>query len=263
MECPYCKNIFTNKHNLKAHQTRVKYCLKIQEKYNTNVSKISFKLCVDCDKKFSVNNYNKHIITCKNKLQNMNNELKQQVTELQKEVEFYKTQYIDQKNCIQDIAKQPRIINTSNNTSNTTNTVNILNNITPINLDKIKAKEKIELLWNREDFNGGQKAAANFVVNNLLKDDHGELMYRCTDPSRHVFKYKNVDGHITKDVKAKKLTSLIGKHIQTKNQEIVDDIKNNMNSDTIQEMTSDNIKEINTMNIDNYNFREELSSLTS
>jgi hypothetical protein len=176
------------------------------------------------------------------------------------QLEIYKEQYIDQKNCIQDIAKQPKINTTSNNTSNT---INILNNITPIDLDKIKAKEIIDLLWNKEDFYGGQKAAANFVVNNLLKDANGELMYRCTDPSRHVFKYKNVDGYLKKDVKAKKLTTLIGKHIKTKNKEIVEDIKKNLNSDTIQELSSDNIKEINTINMDNYNFREELSTLTS
>ena len=48
MECQFCKKTFSDKSNLKKHQTNAKYCLKIQgkeieEKY----------VCKYCGKKFT------------------------------------------------------------------------------------------------------------------------------------------------------------------------------------------------------------------
>ena len=42
-----------------------------------------------------------------------------------------------------------------------------------------------------------------------MKDKNGDLMYVCTDPSRQIFKYKDISGELKKDVEAKKLTNYI------------------------------------------------------
>ena len=65
-----------------------------------------------------------------------------------------------------------------------------------------------------EDYNNiyalnGQKGVARFLVDKFLTDENGNLKYVCTDPSRHIFKFKNDKGEIKKDVEAKKLTNYI------------------------------------------------------
>ena len=55
----------------------------------------------------------------------------------------------------------------------------------------------------------GQKGVANFIREYMLLDDNGIPKYICTDPSRQVFKYKDTNGEIKKDVEAKKLTRLL------------------------------------------------------
>ena len=72
MECKFCKNIFSNKYTLNIHQKKVKYCLKIQQVY---ISKTEYKLCIDCNKTTSIDNYERHIKTCKKRQQNIIKEL--------------------------------------------------------------------------------------------------------------------------------------------------------------------------------------------
>jgi len=55
----------------------------------------------------------------------------------------------------------------------------------------------------------GQKGVAKFAYDTMLKDEEGKLKYICTDPSRQIFQYKNEEGEIQKDVKAKKLTKAL------------------------------------------------------
>ena len=69
-------------------------------------------------------------------------------------------------------------------------------------------------IFHIHDFNinyaiNGQKGIARFIKDKFLKDDNGNLLYICTDPSRQIFKYKDSSGEIKKDVEAKKLTEYI------------------------------------------------------
>ena len=75
--------------------------------------------------------------------------------------------------------------------------------------DKNKIKEIIENNYNMDYMLDGQKGFAKFAVENLLKDEDGNLKYVCTDPSRQIFKYKDTLGDIQRDVEAKKLTNYL------------------------------------------------------
>ena len=93
----------------------------------------------------------------------------------------------------------------SNTTTN--NNLNIMSSIDFNDLENIKYL--IENKLNANHVVDGQKGIAQFLVDSFLKDEEGNLLYKCTDPSRSIFKYKNSEGEINKDIEAKKLISLI------------------------------------------------------
>ena len=60
MECEFCKNKFSNKQNLNAHQVKAKYCLKIQNKKPDKEF-----ICNNCNKSFlSSTTLRRHIKSC-------------------------------------------------------------------------------------------------------------------------------------------------------------------------------------------------------
>ena len=233
MECQFCKNSLNNKYSLSYHQKTNKKCLSIQEKENNDdVVEVKLNSCKFCNKVFSVQNLKTHLLTCKRKKQFESEEelkkenekkivelkkeyekkLKKQkreyekllqikdieICKLQKELEVKDEIYDDEHKTIKTIALQPR-----NNTNNNNNT-NIIGNL---NLDDTeKIKNVIETNFTADDILDGQKGLANFAVRNILKDEHGNLLYACTDSSRKMFKFRNLDGQIIKDVNTQKLT---------------------------------------------------------
>ena len=62
MECQFCKQILSSKSALNTHQTKTKYCLKIQGKIDVKGTFV----CKLCNKNFLNNNrYKYHINICK------------------------------------------------------------------------------------------------------------------------------------------------------------------------------------------------------
>jgi hypothetical protein len=94
MDCEYCKNTFKTASNLKLHQNKVKYCLKIQGK-----DSIQTKVCILCNKKFS----RKHHLDSHNEdevaIYNRNKKIEEENKEL-------KLQNLYQQDIIQDLKKQ-------------------------------------------------------------------------------------------------------------------------------------------------------------
>ena len=83
MECQYCKKTFSTKPNLKTHQTKAKYCLKIQGEISKQIYK-----CKYCYKTFNrKDNYCVHLTTHEN-----NEELMNYHQELEKFREIIRTQ---------------------------------------------------------------------------------------------------------------------------------------------------------------------------
>ena len=64
-ECEFCKNTFSSKYNLKSHQAKTKYCLKLQTKQP--VATVTYT-CKYCDKSFNLKHgLNYHLNICKKK----------------------------------------------------------------------------------------------------------------------------------------------------------------------------------------------------
>ena len=300
MECLFCKKNLSSKYNLSYHQKTNKKCLSIQEVENNNIIEVKLSTCDFCNKSFTSQNLKVHLSICKIKTEHDNkkkleeenekkivelkkenekkiDELKKEyekklkkqkkllqikdieICKLQKELEVKDEIYDDEHKTIKTIALQPR-----NNTNNNNNT-NIIGNL---NLDDTeKIKNVIETNFTSDDILDGQKGLANFAVRNILKDEHGNLLYACTDSSRKMFKFRNLDGQIIKDVNTQKLTDAF----------VLSDIKGITNSKTQQfwtneDGTQDNNKyqaisvpaaEIMNLKYNNGTFRDHMVNLTT
>ena len=113
---------------------------------------------------------------------------------LKKELEIKDAIYKDEHKIIETIALQPR----------KTNNTNIIGNLNLNDTDKIKGI--IERKFTTDDILDGQKGLANFAVKNILKDENENLLYVCADSARKMFKFKDTNGSIVKDVNTQKLT---------------------------------------------------------
>ena len=94
-------------------------------------------------------------------------------------------------------------------------------NLTPFNMDDKCIKDTIQEKYDLDFFWRGQRGVAEFAKENLLKDKDGNLMYRCCDPARSIFKYKDETGEMRKDVKASRLTKTITPNILSKAHSLV------------------------------------------
>jgi len=267
--CDFCNKSFTSQ-NLKVHLSICKLKIKHDNKKNLekeNEKKIE-ELKKENEKKINEikkenekkideikKDYEKKLKKQKKLLQLKNIE----ICKLQKELEVKDEIYDDEHKTIKTIALQPRT-NTNNN-----NNTNIIGNL---NLDDTeRIKNAIETNFTADDILDGQKGLANFAVRNILKDEHGNLLYACTDSSRKMFKFRNLDGHIIKDVNTQKLTDAF----------VLCDIKGITNSKTQQfwtneDGTQDNNKyqaisvpaaEIMNLKYNNGTFRDHMVNLTT
>ena len=278
MECNFCNKMFSSRSSLNAHQKTTKYCLKLQGKIEKN----NFK-CEFCNKSFTTKQYlsihgelcNKEIRQIikekekefeeKLKVKEIEHELKQKVKEIEHELKQknaeLKGQLISLKEdheTLKEIAKQPK-------NSTTNNTLNITSSIDFDNIEKIK-----DVI--RNDFNinyaiNGQKGIARFVKDKLLKDENGNLLYICTDPSRQIFKYKDNKGEIRKDVEAKKLTEyIVDGGIKKKTVDVANEWYTEESGNIDMErfdMMMDPQQSILNLKDDNNSFKKELASITT
>lgn len=210
IRCEHCKTEFKTIGSLKKHTINAKYCLKIQGKIDSKTH-----LCEICSKNFeSEHLLLKHLEICK--LVKIIDELKKELFEKdniikEKDLEILKISgenkiligknevYQTDQQCLHKIAQQTKTSNINNITNNlaiydaeliSNNFRNAINNMTP------------------QDIYGGQSAVAKIIAPCLTNED-GMKMIACTDKSRGVFITKDIDGNISKDLKAKKLVDTI------------------------------------------------------
>jgi hypothetical protein len=160
-----------------------------------------------------------------------------------------------------DIAKQPRISNTNNNNK----ILSIQTHLDFNNTDQVK--QLIEKKYDKKYLFQGQKGVAQFAVDYILKDDTGQLKYICTDPSRQIFKYKDPEGYIKKDIEAKKLTGfLVDSGIKEKTHNSAIEFWTDENGDVNGEKCSsflETAQSIKNNNNDNSVFKKELINIIS
>ena len=299
MNCQYCNKIYSSKSSLNNHQKTAKFCIKLQ---NTNTNTIFD--CSYCKKNFtSKYNLSLHLNICKNQtkynikkeeeyedqlekqkeeykeqLQKQKEEYKEQLEkqkeeykeQLEKQKEEYKEQLEKQEHQIKELQQTiERIVNkaierpTTTNTTN--NTLNISSSIDFNDVDKVKniIEDKLDIRYVID----GQKGIANFIKDNILTDDNGELIYVCTDPSRGVFKFKDTTGELKKDLEAKKLTSYILEGGINKKSAVIGNewCKDDTGEFDMKKFTILMVPQQSIMNLsqDNNILKRELASLTS
>ena len=280
-KCSYCNKILSAKQNLTNH---LSVCFSKQERELKDLRELreqSNKEIFEKDK--IIIKINTQLENYKEQVQKQEENYKEQLEkqeenykeQLEKQEENYKEQLEKQEDQIKDLQeKLDKIANkaidrpttvVSNTTTN--NNLNIMSSLDFNNTDKIK--DAIENKLNGNHVVDGQKGLAKFMVDTILTDDEGNLLYVCTDSSRNIFKYKNSDGEINKDVEAKKLISfMVDAGIKVKSVDIARDWCKNGNENGNVDITRYGIMEspqekIMKIEDDSCCFKRELASMTS
>lgn len=203
MECQYCHKTFKNVYTLKTHQTKTKYCLKIQGKNTEGTYN-----CGYCNKNFTLqSSLTEHNNVCKantpyvKKYRNMCTKLKKEleVTKRELEVSLCREQELRE-----DYAKLAAI-SAKKPTTNTTNNLNI----GVFNKTSTDIKRIVDEKYDRTYLVQGQKGVAVFTHKHVLSDNPDEPpIYVITDRSRGNGKYKISNGEVVTDIG---MTGLINK----------------------------------------------------
>ena len=278
MNCKYCKTIFKSTSSLNNHLNKAKYCLLIQDKLKSKKKQDVVYKCEDCDKVLSTKqSLSKHKDTCfkRKDKESKNNQLielkntiiekDRTITQINSQLDDYKLQIKDLQDKLDKIAnkaiERPTIV-----TNTTTN--NNLNIMTPIDFDDLETiKDLIENNLNANHVVEGQKGLVQFLIDTLLKDEEGNLKYKCTDVSRFIYKFLNIEGEMNKDVDAKKLISyIVSGGIKGKSVEIADRWYRDEDGEIDlmkYEIMNEPQKNILKIEEDSSSFRRELASMTS
>ena len=272
-KCEYCNNVFKTLKIMNKHQKTAKFCLIKQKKQI---------ICGSCNNiSYSQNDFENHQNNCitflKSKIKELNDENKD-IVYYQNKIEFCEKQLIEKNeqliekdNQIKHLQEQiVSITKTAVSKPTTTNNNNINNkilNMSVLNLDNENVKNIINNNYNLDVISEGQKGVAKFATNFLLKDSDGNLNYVCTDASRKIFKYKNNDGELEKDINAQKLTDILSDNgiFNTTSQITKDHWTNDdgsIDDDKFSKLFSKTL-EINSLKEDNTIFKNELIAQTT
>ena len=284
-KCEFCSKILSSKQKLEIHTKKCEIIIEKEEykceyceKILSTKQSIIHHLIV-CDKK-----KDKEIELLKEKLESNDNELKEKdklVIKLKIYNENYQKQYKKQEEQIEKQEDQikelqdklenlaSKAIDRPTSIVSNTTTNNSLNIATCMDFDNIDhIKNLIDNYLSINHLVDGQKGIANFVKETMLLDDNGIPKYICTDPSRHIFKYKDTNGEIKKDVEAKKLTGSVIKGGLRRRTAIIGNewVESEENSNDYLhklELMMEFQENIHKLGDNNTNFRKELAALTT
>lgn len=255
MECEFCKKILQNKYSLVSHQTKTKYCLKLQGKEDQK----GLFICVGCSRDFHrklhLNDHEKICEYCTptskkllKRIEMLENEKKILIDE-KKILIDEKNNLIDEKNnLIQTIAKNPRKTTTINNTLN----------LSVFNKSDDDIKQLVNDNFNKDYLIQGQKGVARFTHSHVLKTENNQMpIYSITDKSRGNGKYRSSNSEIVIDNGMQGLTKKLHPSIKNKaiNIAINEDAMNNPS-------VYNGYQEVFNMDDDNSVFRQEMVRLS-
>ena len=187
--CKFCNNTFALKRTLAYHIKTSKRCVEQRPKVDIN--------CIWCKGKFNTKEeLDKHHKKCEADKDIIYIKLLEECKTkdlLLKEKEKEKEKEIERLNdIIKDLTDKFNIgsINTTNNTINTTTTYNItLNCSKPL----ILSVESITPIMNRtcepSYIKRGQSGLADWFLNNICRNEKGDITIECTDKNRKRFRY--------------------------------------------------------------------------
>jgi hypothetical protein len=181
-------------------------------------------------------------------------------TNFQSDKESYISHIKELENKLENLAIRA-IEKPTNQTNNSIKTNNYINMPSFSDLTPEYVSNQVEEHFNLQYFAQGQKGVARFAYNKLLKDTDGNLYLECTDPSRHVFRFKDELGNVIRDVKAKRLTSIIAEPVMLKSNKILEEVKEEV------PWMEEQARKINItlarLGTDNVDLCKELGTLTS
>jgi hypothetical protein len=268
-KCKDCKKILSTKQSLLSH---VNCCFEKKEKEFNELKERTDKEFNDLkertDKEFNElkelkEEADREMFEKDKLIVKINTQLENYKEQLEKQEENYKEQIRDLQNKLDKIANKAIDRPTTVTNTTTNNNLNIMSSIDFNNLDRIK--DLIEDKLNVNHVVDGQKGIAQFLVDSFLKDDEGNLKYKCTDKSRNIFKFLNSDGEINKDVDASKLIShIVDGGIKVKSVEIAKEwyTEEGIIDITKYQIMHDPQQLILTIEDDSSGFRRELASRT-
>jgi hypothetical protein len=234
MECEFCKKTFLSKNVLCHHQKTAKYCLELQ---GTTITNFECNYC----KKYLASNERlvTHLNICKSKnIIQISEKEKQHENKLKEKDALYTKELKDKDNYYEILLKEKNeyiakleaklekfenavvsnmaatthaleVKSTKASQAITTNNTTLNTNITVNNVLNLSEEHVKKVLSERLNYNvvyAGQAGLATFVVDNMLKDAAGKLIYRCVDASRQMFEFIDENGETVRDMKAEKLT---------------------------------------------------------
>jgi hypothetical protein len=234
-KCEFCSKEFTTRTNLNTHQKTAKYCLEKQGIVLNNF------ICEYCNKPFSKQRLNEHVLLCKKKKDKYTEDIMKQfeecklkllerdaqIAEKERQIRELREMLDMANNTIAEIAKQPKINN--NNTTNIKGNQTIKNILSDYKTyDEQTDYERILSIAKDADmekyFWRGQKGLAQFCVEHIAKTQDGKMIICCTDPSRGRFKHVNDKNELCEDIDARSFTSKISEPIK----EVVEEVHNNI-----------------------------------
>ena len=247
MECQYCKKILQTKSSLNSHQTKTKYCLKLQGKGELK----GLFVCEGCDRDFHrklhLTDHEKVCEYCTPKVKELLKRIKTLEKEKNNWLEEKKDLIQEKKDLIQTLAKNTR------KTTNIHNTVNL----SVFNKTEEDIKQLVEDNYNKEYLIEGQKGVARFTHSHVLKTEANQMpMYTITDKTRGNGKYKSSNSEVVIDNGMHGLTKKLHPSIKNKaiNIAIIEDAMNNQD-------VYEGYQEVFKMDDDNSVFREEMIRL--
>jgi hypothetical protein len=243
-KCEYCNKILSSKQYLASHE---KKCELIVEKKEIFQCEYCEKIL--CTKQTLLNHMNVCLIKKEENYKKQLEKQEDQIRELQDKLERLANKAIE----------RPTTVVTTNNNLNITTCLDFND------IDKIR-----DIIENHLSINhvvDGQKGIAKFVKENLLIDDQGNLKYLCTDSSRSMFRYKDINGEIKKDIEAKKLTDyILNGGIRTKSADIGNEWCKDEDGDinmTKFDIMLEQQQSIMKLRDDNNTFKKELVAITT
>ena len=240
--CEFCKNEYKTISSLNNHKKTAKKCLILREQEG------DFFECKTCDFKTTLkNSLNIHkckfkhineINECKNiisalelelklKIDNINTikiknkELELKIKEDKKDLELLIKQNTELKEKLEKHENHLFIL--SSKPTNTSIKIENLNNVlSSIDFKDNTFKEQIDNHFTAEHLIDGIKGVADFTKKYIINPgEDGKQKYLCADPARAIFRYKDENGVIQKDVKASKLKNAIKDPIINKSKTLI------------------------------------------
>ncbi|MDD4930683.1 MAG: hypothetical protein PHG66_00820 [Candidatus Colwellbacteria bacterium] len=252
-KCQFCNKELTTKQNLQIHQAKTKYCL---DKQNVLIVDLpdSKNECSYCKKEHRTNNSRiKHEIDCPVKcvtqryetiIENKNQEIEKQKrryeTNLEIQKQHYETILSEYKKSTEILIEKERdkrekeiyteLYNKEHlfaqeqskrlieKVGTTTTTTHIkAKNITMNSLNLSQERlESIKDTYTIKHYERGGIGQADWVLDNVIRDESGNLIYKCTDKNRKNFIYHDDKGNVVNDIQAKRLKEAILPIMSTK-----------------------------------------------